>query len=266
MSWWEAVLLGIVQGATEFLPVSSSGHLVIFQTGLGIDLPGVFFEVAVHLATLVSVLWVYRARVRRLASGGVRGDRDALRYLGLLLLASVPAGVVGVFFKDALEGLFDVPAVAGVALLVTGVLLWSVRAARERREDGEWVEPRVGAALLMGAGQAFAIIPGISRSGTTVTIGIWAGVEAREAAAFSFLMSVPAIGGAALLSVADVLAEGAGLGLAVLALAALAAGVSGILAIRTFVAMLDRGSFHRFALYCWVVGAGFLAYLHLVQP
>lgn len=261
MSPWEALLLGVVQGATEFLPVSSSGHLVMFQVVLGIDIPGKVFEVAVHVATLISVLWVYRERVRRLIAGSIRRESEALRYVGLLALASIPAGVVGVFFEDALTALFDRPAVAGVALLVTGTLLWSIRAARRRRDAGEWRPPATRDAVLMGLAQAFAIIPGISRSGATVVTGLWTGVEAREAAAFSFLMSVPAIGGAALLSVVDLMEGTPGLGAGPLLVGGVAAALAGVLAIRTFVAMLEKRSFHHFAVYCWLVGAAFLSYL-----
>ncbi|MGD2069710.1 MAG: undecaprenyl-diphosphate phosphatase [Gemmatimonadota bacterium] len=266
MSPWESLLLGVVQGATEFLPVSSSGHLVMSQVVLGVDLPGILFEVVVHVATLASVLWVYRARVGRLVAGSARAEGDALRYVGLLLLASVPAGVVGVFFKDALESLFDRPFVAGVALLVTGALLWSTLAARRWRGEDEGTQPGPRDALLMGLAQAVAIVPGISRSGTTVVVGLWLGVEAREAAAFSFLMSVPAIAGAAVLSIPDLSGGSvAAVGAAPFALGGVAAAFTGVLAIRTFVAMLENRSFHRFALYCWLVGSAFLAYL-LLRP
>ena len=272
MSWWEALLLGVVQGATEFLPVSSSGHLVISQVALGIDVRGIAFEVAVHVATLVSVLWVYRRRVGRLVLGGARGEGDAVGYLGLLLLASVPAGLVGVFFRDAMTSLFDRPAVTGFALLVTGAVLWSSRWASrgDTRVDGREGQPGVGRrpatapdvplALVVGTVQALAIVPGISRSGVTVVAALWLGLEAREAAAFSFLLSVPAIAGAAVLSAPELAAGAHGLGGAVL-LGGVAAALAGVLAIRTFVAALERQAFHSFALYCWLVGVAFLGYL-----
>ena len=129
MTVWDAVLLGFIQGATEFLPVSSSGHLVMAQALLAIEIPGVLFEVAVHVATLVSIVLVYRGRLVQLARGAFEGDRDAYRYLGLLLVATLPAAFLGVFGKGAIEALFDNPYVPGVGLLVTGTLLWSGRAA-----------------------------------------------------------------------------------------------------------------------------------------
>lgn len=259
MTPWEAVILGIVQGATEFLPVSSSGHLVMAQAVLDIEMAGVVFEVAVHVATLVSIALVYRARLAELALGVVRGERVALEYVGLLVLATVPAGLVGVLAKDRIEALFDNPWAPGVALLVTGLLLWSSRAALERATAER---PGWRAALLIGLAQAFALVPGISRSGTTVVAALWLGVEAREAAAFSFLMALPAIAGAAVLQIPE-LTEGGGIAWNVLAIGGVAAALTGVLAIRTFVAMLGRRAFHWFAPYCWAVGVAYLVYLAL---
>ncbi len=259
MSPWEALVLGVVQGATEFLPVSSSGHLVIVQALLGVRIPGVFFEIAVHVATLISVLVVYRRRVTGLATGVVAGDRDAVRYVLLIAVATVPAGLLGVFAKDPIEALFDVPAAPGIALLVTGAFLWTSRWALPRATNDRfgW-----GVALLIGMAQACALVPGISRAGATVVAALWLGTQAREAAAFSFLMSIPVIAGAAVLQVPE-LQGGLGIGVAPLIVGAVAAAVTGVLAIRTFVAVLARESFHYFAPYCWAVGSGFLVFLWL---
>ena len=257
MTSWEALLLGFVQGATEFLPVSSSGHLVMSQVILGIEIQGVLFEVAVHVATLLSILLVYRKRVTTLTSGVFAGDAGSLRYFGFIVLATVPAGLLGVLARDQVEALFESPVVPGIALLVTGVLLWSTRSALSR---GEASHPGWMGALLIGCAQAFALVPGISRSGATVVTALWLGMEAREAAAFSFLMAVPAIAGAAVLQVPE-LGLGQGPGALPLAIGGVAAAVTGVLAIQTFVIMLARRSFHFFAPYCWFAGAGFLLYL-----
>lgn len=259
MTPWEAVVLGIVQGATEFLPVSSSGHLVMAETVLGIQESGVVFEVAVHVATLLSILLVYRTRVLDLLRGALAREPVALRYIGLLVVATIPAAVIGLLWKDAIEALFEAPEVVGVALLVTGAVLWSSRAVLTRASG---TLPGWGAALLIGVAQAFALVPGISRSGSTVVASLWLGVEAREAAAFSFLMAVPAIAGAAVLQLPD-LADVSGPGWGTLLIGGVAAGVTGVLAIRTFVAMLAKRSFYLFAPYCWVAGALFLTYLWL---
>ena len=259
MTVWDAVLLGFIQGATEFLPISSSGHLTMAEAVLALNTPGVIFEVAVHVATLLSIVLVYRGRLVQLARGAFEGDRDAYRYLGLLFVATLPAGLLGVFGKDAIEALFDNPYVTGVALLVTGTFLWSGKAALPRASA---IRPGWGAALVIGVAQAFALVPGISRSGATVVTALWLGLEAREAAAFSFLMALPAIAGAAVLQAPE-MARGAALSPLVLLGCGLVAGVTGVLAIRTFVAVLGRRAFHLFAPYCWVVGVAFLLYLRL---
>ncbi len=260
MTWYEGALLGLIQGATEFLPVSSSGHLVMGQALLGIELPGVTFEVALHFATLLSVLIVYRRRVAGLVAGVARLDPEHTRYAGLLLLASVPAAVAGLGFGGFFESLFDTPAVAGAALLVTGCVIWTARRALAREPSGR---PGAGVAVVMGLAQAAAIVPGISRSGATVVAALWRGVSPAEAAAFSFLMSVPAIGGAALLKLPAAAWGGGGDGApgGALAVAAIVACVTGVLAIRTFRMMLERRAFHLFAPYLWVAGAAFLVFV-----
>jgi len=257
MTWWEGLVLGVVQGATEFLPVSSSGHLVVFQTVLDIHQDGILFEVVVHVATLVSILLVYRERIADLLRGAVTGDRDAWQYVGLVVIATLPAVIVGGLFRDQVEALFDDAVTPGVALMVTGLFLWTSRGAIKRAVKER---PAATAAVLIGLAQAFALVPGISRSGATVVTALWLGVQAKEAAAFSFLMAVPAIAGAMVLMYLDV-GAGPGPGLMPLALGGLAAAVTGVLAIRTFVAMLDRKSFYWFAPYCWSIGALYLAYL-----
>ncbi len=258
MTVWEAVFLGALQGATEFFPVSSSGHLVVGQTLLGLEIPGVQFEVVVHVATLISVMVVYRGRLITLLYGTLRQEGDAWRYVGLLALATVPAGIVGVLFGDAIEELFESPFVPAFGFFVTGAILWSTRRALARKE---WTRPGWGVALLIGFAQAFALVPGISRSGTTVAMALWLGVAAEEAAAFSFLMAIPAIAGAALLQMPDLASQGLTVSGPALAAGFVVAAITGTLAIKAFVAVLERRAFHRFAIYCWALGAAFLFYL-----
>ncbi|HXV37201.1 MAG TPA: undecaprenyl-diphosphate phosphatase, partial [Myxococcota bacterium] len=239
----EALILGLVQGLTEFLPVSSSGHLVVLQTLLGIEQSGILIEIVVHVATLASVLVFYRKRVGGLVAGALRGDSEALRYGLKLGVATVPAVVVVLIAGDFLDSLFESPAAAGVGFLITGAILWTTRrtlAAATRSEPG-W-----GAALLIGCAQAFAIAPGVSRSGTTVCAALALGIAPRAAAEFSFLMSVIAIVGAALRALPEVGATPAGL-VAPLAIAGAAALVSGVAAIWLFVRLLQQRSFHYFS-------------------
>lgn len=303
MTWWEGVILGIVQGLTEFFPVSSSGHLVMGNALLGLDTPGIIFEVAVHVGTLVSVVIVYRRKIGRLLLGMVgRGEEGAWPYVSKLLVASVPAALVGFTLKDWFEGRFADPAFAATMVLVTGCIVWSIRWARERRRATalellpialaagvavlvgtivpflvvlvivatlfavarllaarEWhPEPTWSGALFMGMGQALAILPGITRSGTTVLTGVWRRIDPVAAAEFSFLMSIIAIAGAGLLMVPDAVAAREALALGPILLGTVAAMLSGIVAIWFFLALLRRQNFHLFAYYCWVAATAFL--------
>jgi undecaprenyl-diphosphatase len=257
MSFLDALILGLIQGLTEFLPVSSSGHLVMGQVLLDAEVSGVAFEVAVHVATLASVLIVFRKRVWELISGAFAMDGEAWRYIGFLALATIPAVVVGLGAGDLVRILFETPAAVGAALLVTGTVLWTTRRALRHNPSGK---PGTVSAALIGIAQAFAIVPGISRSGTTVAVALWLGLEAREAATFSFLMAIPVILGAAVLELPE-LADGGGVAFGPLVAGCVVAAVAGVLAITTFVRMLKNRSFHRFAWYCWAVGGLFLLYL-----
>lgn len=259
MTWWEGALLGLVQGVTEFLPVSSSGHLVMAQALLDADPPGVGVEVVLHAATAGSVVVAYRRRLGALAAGWARGDGASLRVAGLLALASAPAAVAGVGFGGFFERLFETRAVTGAALVVTGWALWTSKGAKARtgRPAPGW-----GAAAAMGLAQAAAIVPGISRSGATVATAMRAGVDPAEAAAFSFFMYLPVAGGAALLQLPGLGAalQAEGVGAWPLAAGAATACASGIAAIRLFRAVLARRTLHRFAPYLWTAGAAFLLY------
>ncbi len=259
MSDLEAFLLGLVQGLTEFLPVSSSGHLVILQSLMGLQHEGLLFEVVVHVATLVSVLIFYRRRVAELVAGVLRWQTEALRYAAKLVLATLPAVAVVLLAGDFFEAQFGSPAVAGVCLLLTGSLLWTTR---RTVETAHAPEPGWSAALWIGCAQALAILPGISRSGTTVAAALALGVAPAAAAEFSFLMSVIAITGAAVRSLPELR------GVSPEAIGPLLVGgavalVSGVAAIWLFVRLLRTRAFYRFAFYAWTAGATFLAWLVL---
>ena len=259
MSEFQAFLLGLVQGLTEFLPVSSSGHLVMAADLLGAAGEGILFEVAVHVATLVAILIFYRHRVLALGVGALRGEADAWRYVAKLALGTLPVVALVLVAGDLLESLFDAPAVAGVGLLLTGGFLLTTRATLPRA-TGE--EPSFSAAFWIGCAQALAIVPGISRSGTTVAAALALGVAPLAAAEFSFLLGVVAIAGAAV----RMLPELAGVAVgerAALGVASVAALVSGLAALWLFVRLLRNQAFHRFAYYVWPAGAGFLVWLAL---
>ncbi|MBW3671262.1 MAG: undecaprenyl-diphosphate phosphatase [Acidobacteria bacterium] len=305
MTVFESIILGIIQGLTEFFPVSSSGHLVLGQDLLGIEIPGILFDVLVHVGTLASVVIVYRDRLWRLTLGAFgRGEDGAWPYILKLGLATVPAGIAGLTMKDFFEARFDDPVFAATMILVTGCLVWSSRwatgnkrlgplellplviaaalslvggtlvpflavlalqavlmtvtratAPKERHPEPTWI-----GALLMGIGQSLAILPGISRSGTTVITGLWRRIDPVAAAEFSFLMSIPAILGAAVLQVPDALREPLPVTTPALVFGFVAALISGIVAIRFFILLLKRQNFHLFAYYCWAAAGLFLIF------
>jgi undecaprenyl-diphosphatase len=259
MTTFEAIILGLVQGLSEFLPVSSSGHLVLAQSLLGLAHEGLVFEVVVHVATLVSVLAFYHRRVGELVVGVLRGRADAWRYGMKLVVASLPAVVVVLLFGAFFEAQFESMAVVGLSLLLTGWMLWTTQrsAPHARLEEPSWL-----AALGIGCAQALAILPGISRSGATVAAALALGVRPVAAAEFSFMMSVIAITGAAvrLLMNFEPVTEAQA---SALLWGGMVALVSGIGAIWLFVQLLRGQAFHRFAYYTWAVGGGILAWLLL---
>ncbi len=247
------LLLAVVQGLTEFLPVSSSGHLVLFQSWIDAYQGDVFLDVVLHVGTLLAVLAVYRREVFRLA----RFDAPAVQYLVALVVGTLPAVVVGLVFKEAIEALFHSPRAAAVALIVTGLILLSTRRAgrQGRKLPGDWhpVAPPLHKALMIGCAQAMAIVPGISRSGSTIAASLWLGLAREEAARFSFLLSVPAILGALVLTLLDggITSEASPLGLVLGA--AVAFGV-GLFAIRLTALMVVQKHFWKFAFYCLPLG------------
>lgn len=249
----EAILLGVIQGLTEFLPVSSSGHLVIAQSFIkGFSQPGVLFDVTLHMGTLFAVLWYFRSQIIRL-------NREMLF---LLAIGTVPAALVGILFVDFLEGLFLNPRLVGIALLVTGVMNWIIDESKKqnapvpsgtgqaKRKTMSWRN-----ALWIGVFQAVAIIPGISRSGSTIFAGVFAGIKKEDAAVFSFLLSVPAVLGAMIL---QILSHGPAneVDIPLYLAGAVVAFVIGYLSIGILMQFLVKRRFRIFAVYSLIVGAG----------
>lgn len=266
-TWWQGLFLGLVQGLTEFLPISSSGHLVLAEELVGFRPQGVFFEVMVHVATLLSVIFAYRVRIASLTRGLFSGGGDAWRYVAMLALASVPAALAGIFLKDYFERSFHSLPALSWQFFVTAGLLWSTKWAPQLRvgklqvtgssqlttPNSQLVCPSPLQAVMLGLAQAFAIIPGISRSGATIAAGLWMGLPAVAAAEFSFLMSIIVIAGSGALE-ARHLGSGSQMVTPGLIAAFAAAMISGLFAIYFLVALLRRGKFHRFAPYCAAVG------------
>ena len=268
MSLLSSILLGAIQGITEFLPISSSGHLAIAQNLLHLQVEGsegTFFDVLLHLGTLVAVFIAYWSDIRDMIVELVYGVRDlarretptpvppARRLILLIIVGTLPLFAV-LPVKDLVEGLSDNMYFVGGALLVTGCLLFAsdrVRKGRKTEKSASLVD-----VLLVGVAQAVATCPGISRSGTTITAGCFVGFDRKFAVRYSFLMSIPAILGANILSLKDALGgEVVWSELPVyLVGVAVAAGV-GYACIRLLRMIVDKGKFGFFAYYCWAVGA-----------
>lgn len=255
----QALILGLVQGVTEFLPISSSGHLVLVPWFLGWEDPGLAFDTFLHLGTLVAVLAYFRHDLWSLAlawAGSLRGRRlgdPQARVAWLIIWGTLPAVVMGLTLESLFERLFTAPVWVSILLLVTGLLLFlgeRVRRGERRMESLTWL-----GALLVGLAQGVAIAPGVSRSGATISTGLWRGLAREEAARFSFLLATPAILGANLLQLWD-LAELSGTweAASTLLLGFLAAAVSGYLAINFLLGFLKRHSLYPFSLYCSLLG------------
>lgn len=259
MSVLEAIILGIVQGLTEFLPVSSSAHLVIVPDLFGWDLPSTSFDVVLHLGTMVAVIAYFWRDILEIAASFFQRDEAALahRRLGILIIiGTIPAAVIGALFEKKFEEMFSEPAEVAFFLLITGALLVASEAAARRQRHIE--DLRVSDSALIGVAQAVAIAPGISRSGATISTGLFLGLTREAAARFSFLLSIPVIAGAALLKLRHGLDGGNGETAATLIPGFLAAAISGFAAIRFLLGYVRRHNLRIFALYCWVVGGSVL--------
>lgn len=268
MEWWQALILGIVQGLTEFLPVSSSGHLMIFKELLGVDAEGFLdFTVTVHFATVLSTVIVFWSAIWSLLKGIFKFRyNDETDYVAKLIVSMVPVAVVGLFFKDSVEALFGESLfVVAISLIITALLLFLSDNAgrfsgrRKPSAGADVPERRNGISFLqafvVGLGQACAVAPGLSRSGTTIATGLLCGVKRNVMAQFSFLMVLVPILGEQLLSVIDAVGEGAGLVLPVtdLLLGFIGAFVAGLVSCKAMVAIVRKARLTYFALYCLVV-------------
>lgn len=263
MSLFEAIVLGLVQGLTEFLPVSSSAHLALAPWLLGWTDPGLAFDVALHLGTLVAVAWYFRADWIELTQAAWRLARTrrvetaADRRVLLLIAATIPAGVGGVLLKDYAETVFRHPAVMATTLILLGVILWYVDRVAGQTRGLEHLTARD--AWLIGLAQVCALVPGVSRSGSTMTAGRALGLERGAAARFSFLMSFPIISAAVVLKLPEVIRDSGAI--APLAAGIVAAAISSWLAITVLLRFVSRHSFGVFAAYRIVLGAVVFALL-----
>jgi undecaprenyl-diphosphatase len=253
-----AIVLGALQGLGEFLPISSSGHLIVVPWLLGWPDHGLAFDVALHVGTLLAVVYAFAADWRRLLGGALRGVREGrpfaapeARLLGLLALASIPGAVAGLLLDDWAESVFRSPALVACTLAGMGVVLF-VADARASGSRGEAATVSARDALLIGLSQAAAIVPGVSRSGVTISMGLLLGYRREEAARFSFLLATPITFGAALFKAPDL----AGAGQPGLLLAGMAtAAIVGLLSIRVLLAYVRTRDYRPFVYYRFALAA-----------
>lgn len=261
MEYLESIVLGIVQGITEFLPISSSGHLVIFEHIFGLQSNDIAFEVFVHFGTLLSVVAIYYYDIWMIVKNffiGITHKNIADTYrnnyyfrLGIfLIIATIPSIIVGITIKSIIESIFHNITMVGVNLLITGFILFLTRFIKSGEKSESLVK-----ALLIGCAQMFAILPGISRSGMTISVGIFSGLPKSEAARFSFLLSVPAIFGATLLELTNILKQNAiGVNLLTLLIGLVVSFIVGFFAIRLLINLIQKGKFSWFSPYCFFAG------------
>lgn len=241
MNLFESAVLGVVQGLTEYLPVSSSGHLVIVQSLLqDFKQPGVLFDVALHVGTIFAVVLYFKKNILNFDP----------RTWGLLLVGTIPAGIAGILFKDFTESLFSIPRFVGFALLVTGLINWMTD---KEKTDKSSKSITFIDALFIGVFQAIAIIPGISRSGSTIFAGVLRGIKREDAAAFSFLLSIPAIAGATFLQTVSH-SDSNSISIANYFVGMVFAFITGYLSIGLLMKVLISRKFKLFAIYCFIVG------------
>ncbi len=276
MTLLQAFILGIVQGLTEFLPISSSGHLVIGQHLFGLRHADLAFDVSVHVGTLGAVVIYFRRDIRALllsllrwrssapqaCMSADRPDIDA-RLAVLIFWGSIPTALIGLVLKRYEATLFASPQIAGAMLIVTGCILYLTRRPQISAQNDPGSMRPMGAitlrdSLLMGIVQGFAVMPGISRSGTTIAAGLFTGLAPQAAARFSFLLSIPAVAGAALLVLTDALAQGQ-VKPAPCLVGGLTALVVGYAALAILVYLIGRGKLFTFAPYCWMAGIAAIA-------
>jgi undecaprenyl-diphosphatase len=258
MSVLQAIVLGIVQGLAEFLPISSSAHLILVPWLFGWQDPGLAFDVALHWGTLVAVLWVFwRDWIRLIRAGAASildrriGDDPDRRLFWALVVSTIPAAVVGKLFHEAVEETVRAPLIIAGTMSVMGILLWLAdRSGAKNRPEGDM---RIPEALGIGVAQAFALVPGVSRSGSTISVGLFLGFTREEIARFSFLMSTPIIFGAGALKLPHMLREmhaGTGqVGPAALLAGLVASAVVGVLVIRWLLAWLRTRTYNVFVVY-----------------
>jgi undecaprenyl-diphosphatase len=259
LTFLTAIILGIVQGLTEFLPISSSAHLVFAQSLLNMTEPPLFFDVMLHFGTLLAVVVFFWRDIRDIvlsifgSDPGVRRSNfrsksSARMFFWYIIFGTIPTLIIALILKKTIEKAFMDPFLVAIMLIITGVILWLSGRIGQR---GKLLNTK--SAIIIGIAQGIAALPGISRSGSTISTALMLGVDGEQAARFSLLMSIPAIFGASILELNEV--QSVDIPLAMILVGIGVAFIVGLIAIGFLVRVLKRGHLSRFAYYCWAVGA-----------
>ena len=246
MSLYDAILLGIVQGVTEFLPISSSGHLVIIQKFLGVVNNGSEFEILVHIGTLGSILVVFFNEIRLIIQNIMSPKTQ--KYISFIIIGTIPAGIFGFAMRDLFESIFHNLNLVGISLIFTGTILFS--SILLKKADKRITSTK---SILIGLAQALAIFPGVSRSGMTICSALFLGIGPKEAARFSFLLAIPAISGAGAIMMADV-GTNFQISVYVAGAALISSFLTGLFSLKWLINWLKNGKFHYFGFYCITIG------------
>ena len=248
MTVFDALLLGIIQGLTEFLPISSSGHLVIGQELLGISVPGNAFEVIVHLGTLVSVLIVFWRDIYDILKS--LNSKVTKTYVLTIIIGTIPAAFIGIGLGDKIGAAYEDIRVVATALVFTGLFLLLTKFIETKTN-----QISVGKGFLIGLTQALAIIPGVSRSGITISTGMFLGVAPEESAKFSFLLAIPAIAGAGLITTIDLVGSSdIGISIQIGLVGFLSSLIIGWISLKVLIGLIKTGKFYWFGIYCILIG------------
>ena len=247
MDWLQAFILGIMQGLTEFLPISSSGHLVLAQHILGVETPGILFEVVLHMGTLAAILIYFYDDIKQLLQSVIKASENAREYTIYLIIATIPIICAGVLFRDIIETTFTVSIVKWM-LMITGLVVGSTYFFQNRPKK----ELVLMTALCIGFAQVFALLPGISRSGFTISVALIMGIQHEKADKFAFFMAIPVLLGAGLLQLFTIDSQ-TNVFLFPLIIGFISSVVTGYLVINWLLAVISRGIFYLFSLYCFVV-------------
>ena len=263
----QSVMLGIIQGLTEFLPVSSSGHLVLLQNLFGITEPELLFDISLHVGSLMAIFIVFYQEIRNIlqallhlpalikSSGNFKSlfaDNEEIRISALILVGSIPTAILGILFHKIVDQIFGSVWIVGVMLLVTGTLLWFTR--QMSVEGRPLIKVSIRDVLIIGLMQGIAIMPGISRSGSTISIALFLGINREIAGRYSFLLSIPAILGAMILGLDSTIIQ-TNIPVKIILLGTLTAGIVGYIALKILLRLVKQGRLHYFAPYCWLLGA-----------